>query len=707
MAESFSTYYKPSELFRTFIYRSDIIFAFGLIVILSVMILPMPRFLLDVFLAISITFSVIILMTSLFIDRPLEFSSFPTILLVSTIMRLSLNVASTRLILSYGHEGPQAAGHVIYAFGNFMMGGNFVIGMIVFSILVIVNFIVITKGSGRIAEVSARFSLDGLPGKQMAIDSDLSAGLISDEDAKKRRKDLENESNFYGAMDGAAKFVRGDAIAGLLITFINIIAGMIIGMVQMGLSFDRAVKSYTLLTVGDGLVSQIPALIVSTAAGMLVSKSGLDQSTDKALVSQISAYPSALGMSSFLLCIMSLMPGIPLLLFVSLAGITGYGAYRLMMKESAIAATQQKAVDHVQQTKTDPSTDDPKAALKMDYIRLELGYGLLSLVSSTSDQKLTDQIKILRKKIASDMGFILPSVRIQDNLQMDSNQYTIHIKEIEAGKGNLQANLLLVMNPAGDTFDIPGQDAKEPAFGLKAKWISPDLKEEATKKGYTVVDPPTVITTHLAELIRENISELLTYEETQKLLDNLGESHKKLIGDMIPTQVSIGTLQRVLQNLLSERVSIRDLSAILEAISEVAGRSLHIMALTEHVRSRLSRQITYDNINDDDGKLTVLTLGGEWERIFQQGLIGEGDSQQLALQPRQLNGFVDMARESIAQAHRAGETPIILTNHIVRPYVHSLIQRFSSHTVVMSQNEIHPRVHIRNLGQIQHYEAAA
>ena len=460
-------------------HRSDIAFALGLIMMLAIMILPMPPMLLDGALAISLTFSVMILMTSLFIEKPLQFSSFPTILLVSTMLRLSLNVASTRLILSYGHEGPQAAGSVIQAFGNFMMGGNFVIGIILFAILVIVNFVVITKGSGRIAEVSARFTLDAMPGKQMAVDADLSAGLIDDVTAKQRRKDLENESSFFGAMDGAAKFVRGDAVAGLLITFINIIAGMIIGIVQMGLSFEQAAKAYTLLTVGDGLISQIPALIVSTAAGMLVSKSGVEGSVDKAFMSQLSAYPSALGLSSFLLGIMAIMPGMPFIPFMALASATGYGAYRLTLRESLekiIDQSSKKDADDATDLGAKKASDDPMTALRMDHIRLELGYGLLSLVNSESDKKLTDQIKILRRQVASDMGFVLPSVRIQDNLSLGPNTYKVYVKEIEAGTGELQPNLLLVMNPTGDELDIPGQDTKEPAFGLAAKWMSPCWK---------------------------------------------------------------------------------------------------------------------------------------------------------------------------------------------------------------------------------------
>ncbi|MFB3102628.1 MAG: FHIPEP family type III secretion protein, partial [Alphaproteobacteria bacterium] len=437
--------------FAVMVRRPDIGLALGIVAILVMLILPMPSWLLDAGLAISITFSVLVLMTSLFIRTPLEFSSFPTILLIATMLRLSLNLASTRLILADGHNGPNAAGQVIQAFGNFVMGGNFVIGIIVFIILVLVNFIVITKGSGRIAEVAARFSLDALPGKQMAIDADLSAGLITEDNARERRKKLEEESSFFGAMDGAAKFVRGDAIAGLLITFINIIAGMIIGVGQQGLTMGQAAETYTLLTVGDGLVSQIPAIIVSTAAGMVVTKAGVSGSTEKAVFGQLSGYPAALGICSFLLVSLALLPGIPMLPFLALAGATGGGAWAITKRRKNEVSEGEAAV--AAEAAAAPAVEEPiSTALQIDQIRLELGYGLLAMINSEKGQRLTDQIRALRRQLATEMGFILPAVRIQDNMQLGPTTYVVRVKEIEAGRGEVRPNMLLVMDPRGDAI---------------------------------------------------------------------------------------------------------------------------------------------------------------------------------------------------------------------------------------------------------------
>ncbi|RME98841.1 MAG: flagellar biosynthesis protein FlhA, partial [Alphaproteobacteria bacterium] len=439
--------------------RGDLGLAFGVMVILVVLILPMPAMVLDLLLAISITFSVLVLMTALFIHTPLEFSAFPTVLLIATMMRLALNLASTRLILTDGHEGTDAAGKVIEAFGNFVMQGNFVIGIIVFAILVIVNFVVITKGSGRIAEVAARFTLDAMPGKQMAIDADLSAGLIDEAEARARRKKLEDESSFFGAMDGASKFVRGDAIAGLMITFINIIGGMIVGVGQNDLSMADAGKTYTLLTIGDGLVSQIPALIVSTAAGLLVSKAGVDGAAEKALFSQLSGYPKALGMSAFVMVVMSLLPGIPMVPFLALAGAAGGLAWYadLTHKKRVEEETRRKAVE--QQAEAQPPAEEPiSQALHMDELRLELGYGLLPMIKDPAgnSDKLTEQIKALRRQLAADMGFVMPAVRILDNMQLEANEYVIKIKEVEAGRGTLFPDQLMVMSPDGSQIDLPG-----------------------------------------------------------------------------------------------------------------------------------------------------------------------------------------------------------------------------------------------------------
>ncbi|MDA0997681.1 MAG: flagellar biosynthesis protein FlhA [Proteobacteria bacterium] len=680
--------------------RGDIILALGVVAILVVMILPLPKWLLDIGLAFSITFSVLILMTALFVERPLDFNAFPTVLLLATMIRLSLNLASTRLILSDGHLGTAAAGQVIEAFGGFVMGGNFVIGIIVFAILVIVNFIVITKGSGRIAEVSARFSLDAMPGKQMAIDADMSSGLIDEETAKKRRMELEEESAFFGAMDGAAKFVRGDAIAGLLITFINVIAGMIIGVAQKDLSFLHAADAYTRLTVGDGLVSQIPALIVSTAAGLVVTKAGVAGATDVALFKQLGGQPKALGLVGFLLLALAVLPGIPMLPFLFLALICGGSAFFINYRARTSA---EAAVRALEDEKIDPKAiaEEPiSTALKIDHIRLELGYGLLSLISAPKGgQKLTDQIKALRRQLAGDIGFVMPSVRIQDNMQLPANTYVVRVKEIEAGRGDLRPNMLLVMDPRGEEISIPGEKTVEPTFGLPAMWIEESNREEALFRGYTVVDPATVVTTHITEVIKDNMSELLSYSETQKLLDELDKDHQKLVADTIPSQISLGGAQRVLQNLLSERVSVRDLPTILEGISEACGYTRNVMMITEHVRARLARQISDMNANER-GFIPLVTLSPAWEQTFAESLVGQGDDRQLSMPPSKLQEFITALRNTFERQAMLGETPVLLTSPTIRPFVRSIVERFRPMTVVMSQNEVYPKAKIKTVGQI-------
>ena len=688
----------PAGMLGNLAKRGDLALAVGVMTIIVVLILPMPAFLLDFSLAISITFSVLVLMTALFIQRPLEFSAFPTVLLIATMLRLALNLASTRLILSHGHDGTGAAGKVIEAFGHFVMQGNFVIGVIVFSILVIVNFIVITKGSGRIAEVAARFTLDAMPGKQMAIDADLSAGLIDEKAARQRRSDLENESAFFGAMDGASKFVRGDAVAGLLITFINVVGGIIVGVAQNDLSFAEAAHTYTILTVGDGLVSQIPALIVSTAAGLLVSKAGVEGAADQALFDQLSGYPQALGMSSVVMGTMALLPGLPMIPFLLLSGGAGGLAYYVtkMRKTRAAEAVAMEAA----QSSAAPAAEEPiSTALRMDELRLEIGYALLPLINGKDHQKLTDQIKALRRQLATDMGFVMPSVRILDNVQLDANGYAIRVKEVEAGHGEVYVNQLLVMDPQGGRIELPGLHTTEPAFGLPATWIDEGLREEASFRGYTVVDPPTVLTTHLTEIIRDNMADLLSYAEVQKLIDELGKEHRKLVDDIVPSQITITGIQRVLQTLLTERISIRDLPTIMEGIAEAVGHTQSLNLITEHVRSRLARQICASNV-DRDNMLPLVTLSPRWEQSFAESLVGQGDEKQLAMQPSKLQEFIAAVRDTFEEAGRAGEVPVLLTSPGIRPYVRSIIERFRPQTFVMSQNEIHPRIRLRTLGAV-------
>src|SRR5277367_1515337 len=674
--------------------RGEIALALGVVAILLVLVVPMPRWLLDISLAGSLTFAVLILMTTMFIQRPLDLNSFPTILLISTLLRLALNLAATRLILSHGHEGLDAAGYVIKAFGGLLMQGNFIIGLIVFSVLVIVNFVVITKGSTRIAEVSARFSLDALPGKQLAIDADLSAGMCTETEARQRRKDLEDESTFFGAMDGASKFVRGDAVAGLMIVLINIFGGILIGTLQHDMSLYEATRTFTYLTVGEGLVGQIPALIVSTAAGLIVTKSASMGTTDKALFRQLGGYPAALSLCGGLMFCMALLPGVPTIPFTLLAFVMGGLAYL------TVQARRQIEVKTSQTAPPPPVVEEPiGTALAIDMIRLELGYGLLALINSPKGQRLTDQIRALRRQLAGELGFVMPSVRIQDNLQLPANTYVIRIKEIEAGRGDLRPNMLLVMDPRGEAISLPGEMTTEPTFGLPAMWISEANREEALFRGYTVVDPPTVITTHLTEVIKDNMSELLSYSETQKLLNELDKDHQKLVADVIPTQISIGGFQRVLQNLLNERVSIRDMPAILEGVSEACGHTRNIGQITEHVRARLARQISEANTNPS-GFIPLITLAPEWEQSFAESIIGQGDERQLSMAPSKLQKFISSVRQTFERFAVMGEVPVLLTSPGIRPYVRSIIERFRPLTVVMSQAEIHPKAKIKTLGQI-------
>ncbi len=683
--------------------RGDIALALGILTILVVLILPLPSMLLDVFLAISITLSILILMTALFIQAPLEFSSFPTILLISTMLRLSLNLASTRLILAHGHEGTDAAGHVIEAFGNFVMGGNFVIGIIVFAILVTVNFVVITKGSGRIAEVAARFHLDAMPGKQMAIDADLSAGLIDEKVARERRKALEDESGFFGAMDGASKFVRGDAIAGLLVVFINVIGGIIIGVAQQGLGFAEAAQTYTLLTVGDGLVTQVPALIVSTAAGLLVSKAGVSGAADKALIKQFSGYPQALGMASAVMFVLAALPGIPTIPFVALASGAAALAWQANKQKRAKLAADAKAAA-APATATGASgaaAEEPiTAALKIDDLKIELGYALLPLVNGPDGtDRLTEQIKALRRSLAIEMGFVMPAVRILDNVQLEANTYVIKIKEVDAGSGKIWPNQFMVMDPGGSQVQVPGIHTTEPTFGLPATWVDASLKEEASLKGYTVVDAATVLSTHLTELLKSNMSDLLSYGEVQKLIKELPKEQSELVKDIVPSLVTISGIQRVLQLLLAERISIRDLSTILEGIADALAFSRNPATIVEHVRARLARQICAQNTSHS-GYLPLIALSAKWEQAFAESLVGQGEERSLAMQPSKLSEFMTAVRDAFERAAREGEAPVLVTSAAIRPFVRSLVERFRAQTTVLSQAEIHPRARLKTVGSV-------
>jgi flagellar biosynthesis protein FlhA len=673
--------------------RGEVGLAVGVVGIVVLLILPVPAFGLDMLLAVSISSAVLILMTALLIKKPLEFTAFPTVLLVATLFRLGLNIASVRLILGHGHEGTEAAGHIIQAFGKLMMQGNFVIGVIVFAILVIVNFVVITKGSGRIAEVAARFTLDSMPGKQMAIDADLSSGLIKEDEARRRRKELEQESTFFGAMDGASKFVRGDAVAGLIITGINIVGGLIIGVVQHHLAIGEAASNYTVMTIGDGLVSQIPALIISIAAGFLVSKSGVEGSADKALVAQLANNPVGLGMVSAAAGVIALVPGMPILPFAVISLGSGVLAWR--RSQDAKAPPKPDA-----QAKAASDEEEPIAtALAIDDIKIELGYGLLALINDLDGRKLPDQIRALRRTLAAEYGFVMPAVRILDNMRLANQGYAIRVREMEAGQGEVRLGSLMAMDPRGQQVDLPGEHGREPAFGLPATWIDESMREEATFRGYTIVDPATVLTTHLTEILKENMADLLSYAEMQKLLKELPADQKKLVDDVIPSTVSFTTLHRVLQALLKERVSVRDLPTILEALGEAAPHTSSVSALVEHVRGRLGRQICWAN-RADDGALPIVTLSPDWEHAFADALIGPGEEKQLSLAPSKLQDFIRAVRDTFERAAASGESPVLLTSPQIRPYVRSIVERFRGQTVVISQNEVHPKARLKTVGHV-------
>jgi flagellar biosynthesis protein FlhA len=679
--------------------QSEIVLALGVIFILSLLFIPIPAMMLDLMFTISITASVVILLTVLFIGKAMEFSAFPMLLLITTMLRLSLNVASTRLILSQGHETEAAAGKIIETFGELVMGGQFIIGLIIFLILVIVNFVVITKGSGRIAEVAARFTLDSLPGKQMAIDADLNAGLITEDQARDRRSELEQETGFFGAMDGASKFVRGDAIAGLIITALNITVGMGIGIVTYDMSAGEAADRYMLLTVGDGLVAQIPAIIISTSAGLLVAKSGAKGSAGDAIFSQIASNPQSLYVAACLLFALSLLPNMPVLPFWFMAAALGGFAYYSQSQTIQESVDKQMKQDEEKAEDARPKEEPIASILHIDTLRLELGYGLLTLIDEAKGGKLTEQIKAMRRQMARDMGFVVPSIRIQDNMQLDSGGYQITIKDINAGDGHLQPTKLMAMDPTGSAPPMEGEDTMEPTFGLPAKWIDETKREEANFNGYTVVDCATVITTHLTEIVKDNLAELLTRNEAEKLLEEVRHEHSKLIDDLIPNSITISMLQKVLQNLLSERVSIRDLPTILESLSDGIQTTKNITQLTEMVRQRLSRQICTGH-TDHDGVVNIVSLSGAWEKEFSVSIHTDGDERQLAMEPTKVQQFIKTTRDIFDTQMMSGLQPVLLTSPAMRPFVRSIIERALPSISVMSQAEIHPRIKIKTVASV-------
>lgn len=672
---------------------SEVALVAGIAMVMIILIVPLPGFLLDAALALNIVISVLMLMVALLLVRPLDFQSFPQLLLITTLFRLGLNVATTRAILAEGHQGPQAAGDIIATFGAYLMGGDIVVGLIVFAILLLVNHVVVSKGAGRIAEVSARFHLDAMPGKQMAIDADLNAGNIDEKQAKIRRRELEEESGFHGAMDGAAKFVKGDATAGLVSTFINLLGGMAIGLGRHGMGFGDAVETYTILTVGDGLVGQIPALLVSVAAAIVVTKAVREEQADKLMAKELGGW-KPLAVASGASLVLGVLPGMPLVPFLLLAGGTGFAAWT-QRKRGPAAAVEEEAP-----AAATPGGEPPVSeALRMDLLRLELGYGLLSLASGEAP-RLTEQIRGLRRSVAQEMGFVLPSVRIQDNLDLPSDTYVLRVKEIEVARGQLRPPMLLAISPDGGLPDMPGERTAEPAFGLPALWVEERAREEALARGCTVVDCAGVLATHLTEVVRENMSEMLSWSETQKLLDELPREQQKLVSDIIPAQVNIGTLQRLLQALLAERVSIRDLPTILEGVQEAASAQLRALPqMLGVVRLRLSRQLC-EAVRAPSGYIPLVTISAEWEGAFAESLVGPAEDRQLVMEAGRLQAFMQRLRDVLDAQAAQGEAAVLLCSAGLRPHLRAIVERFRPSTPVMSQNEIHPRARIRTLASV-------
>jgi flagellar biosynthesis protein FlhA len=684
--------YAQADSLRGWEKSGTAILAVGVIGVLIIMIIPLPTFLLDLLLSFNITISIIILLMSMYVMKPLDLSVFPSVLLTVTLLRLSLNVASTRLILLHGNEGTAAAGQVIKAFGTFVVGGNYVVGLIVFFVLTLINFVVITKGATRIAEVAARFTLDAMPGKQMSIDADLNAGLITEADARRRRSEIEREADFYGAMDGASKFVRGDAIAGIVIILINIVGGLIIGVLQQGMQVADAARNYTLLTIGDGLVTQVPALIVSTAAGMLVTRSTSSSNLGADLTGQFFIQPKAIATASVMLFIFGLIPGMPKVSFIIISLITGALAYKLFkivkkdeVREEAPAVAPKESVEKL---------------LALDLMELEVGYGLIPLVDATQGGELLQRIKSLRKQLATDMGFIIPAIHIRDNLQLKPNEYLFLLKGIEIARGELMPGYWLAITPEEKGVMIKGMQTKEPAFGLPAVWVNEKEKENIQAKGVIVVDCATIVTTHLTEIIKSHADELLGREEVRVLLDNLAVSYPKVVEELVPSVISIGTLQKVLQRLLKERVSVRDLLTILETLADYVPITKNVDLLTSYVRQALARTIS-KQYKDDRGNISVVMLSPEVEDRISGAIQHTEHESYLIADPNLIQRIIGNLQKFVGTFTTKGLQPIVLCSPKTRIHVKKVLERFFPNIIVLSQNEITHDLNINSLGMVE------
>ncbi len=692
----------PSESFdfKNFIKNKDVLLSFVVILSLALIMIPLPTGVLDFTLSINLTFAIVILLITMYTPQSLNFSVFPSLLLITTIFRLALNISSTRLILLNGTQGTSAAGKVIQAFGEFVVGGNYVVGAVIFSILVLINIKVITSGATRISEVAARFTLDAMPGKQMSIDADLNAGMITEEEARERREEIRREADFFGAMDGATKFVSGDAMAGLLITVINILGGFAIGALK-GMPLLEALKTYTVLTIGDGLVSQVPAITISLATGILVSRAASKESLGSEIGSQIFGYPKALSIASLTLTFFSLIPGLPKLPFMLLAIIAGTGAFfsdKFMREKEAKEIVKAK-----EEAEKAPKTDTIETLPPIDLIELEVGYGIIPLVDPKQDGELLERIKSLRKQFALDMGFVLPSVRIRDNLQLKPNEYAILIKGNIIAKSEIMPNHYLAMNPGTVEEEIPGIKTLEPAFGLPALWIKDDVKERAQVAGYTVVDITTVIVTHLTEVLKDHCYELLTRQEVQNIIDSTKKSYPKLIEELTPNTLSLGQIQKVLQNLLREQVPIRDIQTIFETLADYGAITKEIDILTEYVRQALFRTITA-LFAGEDNILRIATISPKLEDLISNSIQRTEHGAFLTLDPGTANKIINKTNQLTEKFQILGAHTVILTAPIVRYHLRSLLEKYIKRIVVLSHNEIDPSITIESVGTIDEGE---
>lgn len=683
--------------FERFTKNVDLLVAVALIAILAVMIVPLPAFMLDLALTASLTLALLVLLVGIYTDRSLDFSIFPSLLLLTTLFRLALNVATTRLILSEGHKGEGAVGDVIQAFGHFVVGDSYVTGFVVFVILVVINFIVITKGSGRVAEVAARFTLDAMPGKQMSIDADLNAGIITEQEARVRRKEIEKEADFYGSMDGASKFVRGDAIAGIIITLINIVGGLLIGMFQKGLDLSTAAKTYTMLTIGDGLVTQIPALIISTAAGIVVTRNSSSQNLGAEMAGQLFLKPRAVYIVAAIVTLFGMVPGLPTLPFVCMGAFLGGVAWVISKfhEEKTVKEAQAK-----EEAARKPQKENIESMLPLDLVELEVGYGLINIVESDQSGDLLERIVSIRKQFALDMGIVVPSVHIRDNLQLQPGEYRVLIKGNRVGGGTLRPENLLAMDPGNVTTHVPGVPTKEPAFGLDALWISKAQKEEAEIAGYTVVDLPTVMATHLTEIIRTHAHELFGRQEADSLIENFKKNYPKVVQELIPDVLPLGTVVKVLQNLLKEQVSIRDLLTIFETLADEGHKNKDAEVLTEAVRKALNRSITHKYMNDR-GEVSVMTLAPRVEELIANSLLQTEQGVQLVMDPRQAQGILTNISKTIELHPEIAGQPILLTSPTSRRHLFKLTNRFLPQVVVLSHNEISSDAQIQAVGLVE------